>query len=262
MKIFKFIISKVKNREFIKYILWKFGIQQFIRHQILSNPIKYAKCLYYRYLISNSDSKKEDLLNLQFNYLKNKKSDIFMHLETLYRYSMECNSVLETGVRGVVSSWAFLKGINESKKSPKKLFLNDIQECDIELLIEVSNNLGIEINWKWENNLNLVLDSTYDLVFIDTLHVYGQLKRELNKFSKICNKYIILHDTTIDGIDGEIIRRNMNPKKYSEQLDIPEDELTQGLLKAVNEFLELNTNWILNEKFEYNNGLTILKTIN
>ena len=34
MKIFKFIILKVKNRELIKYLLWKFGIQQFIRHQI------------------------------------------------------------------------------------------------------------------------------------------------------------------------------------------------------------------------------------
>ena len=107
-----------------------------------------------------------------------------MHLETLYKYSLKCDSVLETGVRGVVSSWAFLKGINDSKKTPKKIFLNDIQECDIELLIEVSNNLGIEIQWIWENNLNLVIDSTFDLVFIDTLHVYGQLKRELNKFSK------------------------------------------------------------------------------
>ena len=54
----------------------------------------------------------------------------------------------------------------------------------------------------------------------------------------------------------------MNVKEYSEKLDIPKDELTEGLLKAVNEFLELNTNWILNEKFEYNNGLTILKKLN
>lgn len=28
--------------------------------------------------------------------------------------------------------------------------------------------------------------------FIDTWHVYEELKRELNKFSKITNKYIIL----------------------------------------------------------------------
>ena len=59
MKIFKFIILKVKNRELIKYLLWKFGIQQFIRHQIFSNPIKHAKCIYYKYLIINLIQKKK-----------------------------------------------------------------------------------------------------------------------------------------------------------------------------------------------------------
>lgn len=262
MRIIKFISSKIKKGELLKYILWKFGIQQFFRHQIFSNPIRYIKFIYYSYFLRKSNFEGENYLNLKFNYLKNKKSDIFMHLETLYKYTLECNSVFETGVRGVVSSWAFLKGLSDSSNIPKKLFLNDIQECDIDNLLRVAENLGIETKWKWENNLNIVFDSNYDLIFIDTLHVYGQLKRELIKFSEICNKYIILHDTTIDGADGEIVRRGMDAKKYSKQLNIPEIELKTGLTKAIDEFLKNNQNWSLIEHFEHNNGLTILKKIN
>ena len=67
------------------------------------------------------------------------------------------------------------------------------------------------------NDLDLNINENYDLTFIDTWHVYGQLKRELDKFSKITNKYIIMHDTTVDELLGESIRCNMDAKKQSEE---------------------------------------------
>jgi len=33
------------------------------------------------------------------------------------------------------------------------------------------------------------------------------------------------------------------------------------LMPAINEFLEENTNWIIKEKVEYNNGLTVLTKV-
>lgn len=50
--------------------------------------------------------------------------DIHEHLHTLYRYTRECDSVFETGVRGVVSSWVFLYGLLDGKKvKTKNVFL-------------------------------------------------------------------------------------------------------------------------------------------
>jgi len=49
---------------------------------------------------------KEKFVLLQQNALPNHNStDIQEHLETLYKYSSQCNSVFETGVRGCISSW-------------------------------------------------------------------------------------------------------------------------------------------------------------
>ena len=139
------------------------------------------------------------------------------------------------------------------------MFINDIGECKIDDLINSTQGLNIEIKSKWCNNLELEFnDETYDLTFIDTWHVYGQLKRELNKFSKITNKYIIMHDTTVDEFFGESIRLNCNMKQQSKDSGIPIEEISKGLSYAINEFLDANNDWIMLEKYTNNNGLTIL----
>lgn len=137
--------------------------------------------------------------------------------------------------------------------------MNDIDECDIVDLINSTQGLNIEIKSKWCNNLDLEFDNdTFDLTFIDTWHVYGQLKRELNKFSKITNKYIIMHDTTVDEFTGESVRFNLNVEKQSKDSGIPIEEIRKGLSHAINEFLDANDDWMLLEKYTNNNGLTIL----
>jgi hypothetical protein len=186
--------------------------------------------------------------------------DIMEHLPTLYKYAKECDSVFETGVRGCVSSWAFLYGLLDNKSTNKKcLFMNDISVCDVEELLHVSKNFdNINITYEWKNNLLLDFKENYDITFIDTWHVYGQLKRELNKFSKITNKYIIMHDTTVDGIKGETIRNGWDAKKQSAQTGIPVNEILKGLIYAIKDFLHDNPEWRVKEIFTNNNGLTIL----
>jgi len=182
------------------------------------------------------------------------------HLPTLYKYAKECDSVFETGVRGCVSSWAFLYGLLDNKSTNKKcLFMNDISVCDVEELLHVSKNFdNINVTYEWKNNLLLDFKENYDITFIDTWHVYGQLKRELNKFSKITNKYIIMHDTTVDGIKGETIRNGWDAKKQSAQTGIPVNEIRKGLIYAIKDFLHDNPEWRVKEIFTNNNGLTIL----
>jgi hypothetical protein len=189
--------------------------------------------------------------------------DINEHLPTLYKYAKECNSVLECGVRGCVSSWAFAYGLIDNKNDiPKKLLLNDIEVCDIDELLNNTKNIkNLQVEYKWCSDLDLELSENVDLVFIDTLHVYGQLKRELEKFSKVTNKYIIMHDTTVDEIYGECIRLNWNIEDMSKLTTFSADELTKGLKPALNEFLINNNEWVIHDVYTNNNGLTVLKKI-
>jgi hypothetical protein len=188
-------------------------------------------------------------------------SDICEHLITLSNYATECESVFETGVRGCVSSWSFLHGLLNNQRDTKKLFMNDINSCDISEILEINKKLNIDIGYEWKNNLLLDLDQHYDIVFIDTWHIYGQLKRELSKFSKICKKYIILHDTTVDEIDGETIRNGWDAETQSRETGIPIEEIKKGLWPAVVEFLESNKDWCLKVRYTHNNGLTILSRV-
>ena len=200
--------------------------------------------------------------------LCNTPSDINEHLPILCQLATECSSILDLesgiGVRGIISSWALINGllIDENTNFKKTLFLNDLQVCNIQELLEYTNNINIDIKYQWINCLDLEFNGgTFDLVFIDTWHVYGQLKRELEKFSKLSNKYIVMHDTTVDEYEGETIRCGLNAQKQSEESGFSLEEILQGLGKAIDEFLVKNSNWTLKKKYTNNNGLTILEKI-
>jgi hypothetical protein len=207
------------------------------------------------------------IVNCAYDVLCANASDINEHLPTLYTYALECDSVFETGVRGVVSSCAFLKGLTEGECSGrervrKRLFLNDLYECDTCLFEKVAQGLGnVEVVTKWCNNLDICFDEAerYDMTFIDTWHVYGQLKRELRKFSEVTNKYIVMHDTTVDELHGESLRMNMDILRQSQTSGVPIDEITKGLQPAIDEFLYEHPEWRVKCKYTNNNGLTILE---
>lgn len=196
----------------------------------------------------------------------NTPSDINEHLPVLFKYAKDCDTIIECGVRYCISSWALIYGLLcGNGGTNKKLILNDINldKCNLDELISYTTDLPIEIKYACVNDLDLQIEHNYDMVFIDTWHVYGQLKRELNKFAPITNKYIIMHDTTVDEIYGETIRMNLNANLQSIQTGIPLNEINCGLGKAIYEFLELNHNdWELIEKLTNNNGLTVLKRKN
>ena len=181
-------------------------------------------------------------------------------METLKNYAKECESVLELGVRGVVSSWAFAYGLCLNGSQNKLLFCNDVVPCKLDDLQNECKLHAVDLKYQWCSDLDLDFpDNAFDLVFIDTLHVYGQLKRELQKFSKIATKYIIMHDTTVDAIHGEAIRCKFNMQNLSKQTGFPEDELKRGLKPAIEEFLGANPEWKTREVFTHNNGLTVLE---
>lgn len=186
-------------------------------------------------------------------------SDINEHLPTLARYASECSHITECGVRTVVSSYAFAHALKNKKDN--KLVLVDIETNQaIDNFKNECSNEKVNVLFHQQYSLECPIETT-DLLFIDTWHVYGQLKRELARWNSHVQKYIIMHDTTIDEWAGETIRVKWNPREQSEKTGIPVHEITKGLWPAIREFLREHPEWILRERYSNNNGLTILERV-
>lgn len=199
------------------------------------------------------------LIEINYNFKCNQKSDINEHLPTLCELARECDSVIELGVRGVVSSWAFAMGLPEGSR----MFMNDLEPCNATPLIRAAKNeKNIDATFVKGSDLEIDLPEKADLVFIDTWHIYGQLKRELARYEPLAKKYIVMHDTTVDEWEGETIRLGWNAEEQSKQTGWPVEEITKGLWPAVDEFLRKNEGkWELKKRYFNNNGLTILKRV-
>ena len=96
------------------------------------------------------------------------------------------------------------------------------------------------------------------MLFIDTWHVYGHLKRELAHWHAYVKKYILMHDTTVDEIRGESLRVGANIAQQVIDSGYPEEEIRMGLGPAIAEFLEEHPEWVVEKKYTNNNGLTVL----
>lgn len=194
------------------------------------------------------------------------ESDIWEHLPTLRKYAGECGSVCELGVRGVVSTVALACGLVDSKATDKNLYLYDIlYDIDLYKIEEGCFNNGINIIDNFGQNDLDVPDygDKYDLLFIDSAHNYAHCYEELCKFGVNTEKYILLHDTTIDGITSEYVRLNYEPQHYQHFISYyknkyTEEDLRKGLHFAIDRWLSENPEWEVLEKFENNNGLTVL----
>jgi len=186
----------------------------------------------------------------------NTVSDINEHLPTLRRYAEDCTSVVECGVRDVVCSFAFACGL-KNKPDNSYVLIDPYKSKYINPFLDLCKKENVNASFIEKSDLHCELFKT-DLLFIDTWHVYGQLKRELARWNGYVNKYIIMHDTTVDEIYGETIRVGWNATEQSKASGIPIDEINKGLWPAIVEFLQNNNEWQLKERFTNNNGLTIL----
>lgn len=200
-----------------------------------------------------------DTIQRSYNERCSKHSDIFEHLPALKKHASECESVAELGVRGVVSTWAFLQGLVENNKPSKHLYCVDIIDVpEIDSVIQTASTAGINMRFYKENSATVVLPRV-DLLFIDTLHIYAHLKAELEHHHARTAKYIIMHDTEVDGVKGEAVRMGYDVNGLHREYGYPIEDITKGLQPAVMEFVNAHPEWKIHEHFKNCNGLTILK---
>ena len=198
------------------------------------------------------------MIQSKYSQLCSTPSDINQHLPTLSKYAQQAETILEAGVRSVISTWAFMHGITQNNSDIKTIYSVDLEPAPIfeaNLAAQVNN---IKLIFTQSDILKYHLPEPVDIAFIDTLHCYGQLKRELAIFAPLTKKYIIMHDTTVDEFVGEPIRMKYNMEQMKKNTGFDDNDLVTGLWPAVEEFLHNNSDWELKERFTNNNGLTIL----
>lgn len=177
----------------------------------------------------------------------NEPSDINEHLPTLRDYASRCRHVTEFGVRGIVSTWALLLGLSESKAGyVPRMVSYDLTSPGREAIEEATflaatRNGGMSVSFTFitGDTRQIAIEETC-LLFIDTFHTYNQLHQELNLHGNKARKFIIMHDTETFGRKGEA-----------------GDE--GGLLPAIDLFMAENPHWKMRAQYYFNNGLTILE---
>lgn len=163
-------------------------------------------------------------------------SDINEHLPTLSDLTSECNHVTEMGVCTGQSTRAFLRhnityvGYDSVVQPGMNEFFEDAKKTDRNITFNVASTTEVEIE-------------PTDLLFIDTLHNYGQLQRELELHGNKARKFIVFHDTTL-----------------FETRD--ETGGGQGLWPAIQEFIDAHPEWMIHKRYTNNNGLTVLRRMN
>jgi hypothetical protein len=160
-------------------------------------------------------------------------SDINEHLPTLKWLASQCHHVTEMGTRGANGSTvAFLAA------QVPRLECYDINPCPgLDALRPLAGKT--KLGFTMADVLDVDIEET-DLLFIDTFHVYVQLKGELERHSRCARRFIVMHDTETFGIKGE-------------------DGTRPGLWQAVEEFLAASPAFKIKQRYRNNNGLTVLE---
>lgn len=160
-------------------------------------------------------------------------SDINENLPILKKYAEQSETIVELGVRAIVSTWALLAG------KPKLLISVDTEHPsvyggDVWEVMDSAEEQGTEFTFVQRSSLEINLPE-HDFLFIDTLHTYAQLTAELERHQGQVKKFIAMHDTAIEGL--------------------PE------MPQAVNDFLDKHPEWEVAEYHQNNNGLSVLKRV-
>ena len=180
--------------------------------------------------------------------------DINEHLTKLRELASHCDHVTEMGTRFAISTYAFLIA------SPKKLVSIDLNYHFFkpyeDEIIMFSKECNTDFEFIEADVLKIDIEKT-DMLFIDTLHTYNQLSKELRKHEKNVTKWIVLHDTETFGyVDEDFYMNGLVSDEVKNQFITK-----RGLYTALIDFLEENKNWKIKEHYTNNNGLTIIERI-
>lgn len=176
------------------------------------------------------------------------------HLPYLRSMAEGCDVIWEFGTKHGHSSSAFLMGLPPHGKL-----------ISVDLVItNRAKQLKKEAGNKWRLIQGSTLDRTIlavapkpDLIFLDSLHTYEQLKEELWLWGNCSGKWLIFHDTITfatkgaDGESGIYLPQPVDRAVF--------DPSSHGIRLAIDSFMVNNPIWRIHRHAPYGHGLLTLE---
>ena len=163
-----------------------------------------------------------------------KDTDIHEHLPIISELTSQCTHVTELGVGWAQSTRAFLRHDVELHS------YEFMPQPGIREFFDEAKNAGRNVTLHIDDTRKIEIAET-DFLFVDSLHIYEQVQKELELHANKARKYIGFHDTTTYADNGEFGGK--------------------GIWPAIQEFIDSHPEWQLVERRTNNNGLTILKRV-
>jgi hypothetical protein len=162
-------------------------------------------------------------------------TDINEHLPMLYFLAQQCDHVTEFGVRTGASTLAFLHGLQGRPATLRSYDIND------QYGVQESLTRWTRVEWTFSicSTLSISRIEPTDLLFVDTLHNYDQVRQELALHGEAARRWIVFHDTETFGVTG--------------------DDGGRGINLAIDEWLEAKPEWRIVYRTPRNNGLTVIE---
>ena len=170
-----------------------------------------------------------------FDILTRTATDINEHLPMLYYLAQQCDHVTEFGVRTGASTLAFLHGLQGRPATLRSYDIND------QYGVQDSLTRWTRVEWTFSicSTLLITRIEPTDLLFVDTLHNYDQVRQELALHGDAARRWIVFHDTETFGTVG--------------------DDGGRGINQAITEWLEAKPEWRIVYRTHRNNGLTVIE---
>ena len=170
-----------------------------------------------------------------FDILTRTTSDINEHLPMLYFLAQQCDHVTEFGVRTGASTLAFLHGLQGRPATLRSYDIND------QYGVQDSLTRWTRVEWTFSicSTLSITRIEPTDLLFVDTLHNYDQVRQELALHGEAARRWIVFHDTETFGTVG--------------------DDGGRGINQAIDEWLQAKPEWRIVYRTHRNNGLTVIE---
>lgn len=171
-----------------------------------------------------------------YNEATRHPSDINEHLPMLSFLASQCDHVTEFGVRTGASTLAFLHALQGKRDARLRSY--DIND-DFGVYKAMAPHTSANWVFTCRSTLDIPKIAPTDLLFIDTLHTYAQVRAELALHGDRAMRWIAFHDTETFGLVG--------------------DDEGEGIDAAITEWLCSRPEWRIVYRTHRNNGLTVIE---
>lgn len=199
---------------------------------------------------------------LHYNYNLVSQQQLYRDIAPmLYEFMQKVDHVTELGGETRSFMHIFLYGLSMKPSTSKTYtYVHPNHFSELEIYKHKFSKGDIICHQLFQDYLEEI--PTTDMLFINTWHIYGQLKRELSKHHSNVTKYIILTNTILDGEEGESLRLENDIELESNATGYSIDEIKIGVRKAIHEFVEnQNKKWKIILDTTYHYGMVVLEKI-